>query len=180
MSELWLALPECKYKNYAYELLKDQFIFGIVNKEIQDHLLGEIEETDNSVRALYEARKNESKLALRKLLGIVTPSALSVEAMKKDKNTHTHYSDCKFCGHSHNKGECPAFGKRCNSCGKNHFKSKCTQTWKRSGRTNGRKYDKCGHFGKREKVNCIECDHVSDDDNSIEDLTDQVQSLFNS
>ena len=55
MSELQLALPECKYCNDADELLKDQFIFGIYNKEIQDHLLGEIKETDNSVRALYEA-----------------------------------------------------------------------------------------------------------------------------
>ena len=40
MSELGLALPECKYKNDADELLKDQFIFGIENKEIQGHLLG--------------------------------------------------------------------------------------------------------------------------------------------
>ena len=60
MSELRLGLPECRYRNDADELLKDQFIFGIHNKEIQDHLLGEIKETDNSVRALYEARKIES------------------------------------------------------------------------------------------------------------------------
>ena len=51
MSGLRLALPECKYRNDSDELLKDQFIFGIYNKEIQDHLLGEIKETDNSVRA---------------------------------------------------------------------------------------------------------------------------------
>ena len=30
MSELRLALPECKYRNDADELLKDQFIFGII------------------------------------------------------------------------------------------------------------------------------------------------------
>ena len=29
MSELRLALPECKYRNDADELLKDQFTFGI-------------------------------------------------------------------------------------------------------------------------------------------------------
>ena len=57
MSELRLALPECKYRNDADELLKDQFIFCVYNKEIQDHLLGEIKETDNSVKSLYEARK---------------------------------------------------------------------------------------------------------------------------
>ena len=63
MSELRLALLECRYRNDANELLKDQLIFGVHNKEIQDHLLGEIKETVNSVRALYEARKIESKLA---------------------------------------------------------------------------------------------------------------------
>ena len=31
MSKLRLALPECKYKNDADELLKDQFVFGVFN-----------------------------------------------------------------------------------------------------------------------------------------------------
>ena len=67
MSQLRLSLPECRYRNDSDDLLKDQFIFGLYNKEIQDHLLGEISETDNSVKALYEARKIESKLAQRKM-----------------------------------------------------------------------------------------------------------------
>ena len=83
MSQLRLSLPECKYRNDSDQLLKDQFIFGLYNKEIQDHLLGEISEMDNSVKALYEARKIESKLAQRKMLGIVTPAALSVEAIHR-------------------------------------------------------------------------------------------------
>ena len=62
MSELKLALPECKYRNDADELLKDQFIFGIYNKEIQDYLLDKIKETDNSVKSMYEARKIELKV----------------------------------------------------------------------------------------------------------------------
>ena len=77
-SELRLALLECKYRNDADELLKDQFIFGVYNKEIQDHLLGEIKETDNSVKSLYEARKIESKLAQTKMLGIDNPGLVSV------------------------------------------------------------------------------------------------------
>ena len=95
MSGLRLGLPECKYRNDSDELLNDQFIFGIYNKEIQDHLLGEIKETDNSVRALYEARKIESKLAQRKLLGIANPNNLvSVDELRKKstsfrgKDTH--------------------------------------------------------------------------------------------
>ena len=34
MSQLRLALPKCKFKNDSDNLLKDQFIFGIHNKEI--------------------------------------------------------------------------------------------------------------------------------------------------
>ena len=124
MSQLRLALPECKFKNDSDDLLKDQFIFGIHNKEIQDHLLGEISETDNSVKSLYEARKIESKLEQRKMLGIVSPDHLvDVNAVKKKVKFH---KDCDYCGCSHNKGDCPAFGKMCNKCGKmNHFKKKC-------------------------------------------------------
>lgn len=99
-------MPEYKYKHDSNELLKDQFIFGTENREIQDHLLGEISETDNSVRSLYKARKIESKLAQRKLLGIFSPANLvSVDAVKQ-KGKSKDFTDCKFCGHSHDKGEC--------------------------------------------------------------------------
>ena len=113
-SELRLALAECKYRNDANELLKDQFIFGVYNKEIQDHLLGKINETNNSVKSLYEARKIESKLAQRKMLGIANPGLVSVDEIRnKSANFKgkSQYTDCKYCGHSHSKGECPAFGK---------------------------------------------------------------------
>ena len=198
MSQLRLSLPECKYCNDSDELLKDQFIFGLFNKKIQDHLLEEISEMDNSVKALYEARKIESKLAQRKMLGIVTPSALSVEAIlrnfksksksqSKGFKSNTDYSDCKFCGKSHDRGKCPAYGKVCNNCGrKNHFESKCTSksNSERSGKTKGKFSQKCGKCGHK-KVDCVE--YSQDSDNSdesdseskgIQDLTEQVQSLF--
>ena len=135
------------------------------------------------------------------MLGILTPSALSVEAIKKGfkthshshSNTHTHtdYSDCKFCGKAHNKGESPAYGKVCNRCGqKNHFESKCRSSQgsksssERSGKT---KFShKCDKYGHSKRVDCIEYDHDSDssDDSKeihssrIQDLLEQVQSLF--
>ena len=198
MSQLRLSLPECKYHNDSDELLKDQFIFGLYNKEIQDHLLGEISEMDNSVKALYEARKIESKLAQRKMLGIVTPAALSVEAIHRNfkpkskskshtqSHTHTDYTDCKFCGKSHDKGKCPAYGNVCNNCGhKNHFESKCKSSrGSNSDRPRGSKFSrKCGKCGHK-KVDCIEYSQESDnsesdsDSKGMQDLTEQVQSLF--
>ena len=61
MSELRLAIVECCYPNIVQdELLKNQFIFGLVIKEIQDHLLGEIVAEDSSEKCLLESRKIES------------------------------------------------------------------------------------------------------------------------
>ena len=202
MSQLRLPLPECKYRNDSDELLKDQFIFGLYNKEIQDHLLGEISELENSVKALYEARRIESKLAQRKMLGIVTPAVISVEVIhrgfrnksksksqSKGFKSHTDYTDCKYCGKAHDKGECPAYGKVCNNFGrKNHFETKCQSSSKSKSNSERktksfRKCGKCGH----KKVDCVEYSQESDEsDNSesdsdskvMKDLTDQVQSLF--
>ena len=43
MSELRLTIVECHYPDIVQDkLLKDQFIFGLLIKEIQDHLLREI------------------------------------------------------------------------------------------------------------------------------------------
>ena len=61
------------------------------------------------------------------MLGIVTPDHLvDVNAVKKKKVRF--HKDCKYCGCSHDKEDCPAFGKTCNRCGrKNHFVKKCKQ-----------------------------------------------------
>lgn len=85
MPQIGLALPKCEYKHDSDELLKDQFIFGLQNKKFQDHLLGELSETDNSVRAFYEVCRVESKLEQRKMLGIITPSAVvGIDAVKQN------------------------------------------------------------------------------------------------
>ena len=196
MSQLRLSLLECKYRNDSNELLKDQFIFGLYNKEIQDHLLGEISETDNSVKALYEARKIESKLAQRKMLGIVTPAALSVEAIhrgfrnkskskSKGFKTQTDYTDCKFCGKSHDKGHCPAYGKVCNNCGrKNHLRQNVNlnQSLTQTDQEGLSLLINVASVAIR-KSDCVEYSQEESgesdsDSNGMKDLTEQVQSLF--
>ena len=136
MSELRLAIVECHYPDIVQDkLLKDQFIFCLVVKEIQDHLLGEIVAEDSSEKCLLESRKVESKIEQRKLLGI--KAAISYDSIQTNRGREKFRSksqgrgrssstirNCKYCGKSHNKGNCPAFGKRCQKCGKgNHFKA---------------------------------------------------------
>ena len=84
MSELRLAIVECRYpENVQDELLKDQYIFGLSIKEIQDHLLGEILAEDTPEKCLFESRKVESKIEQQKLLGIKT--SMTYDAVKSHR-----------------------------------------------------------------------------------------------
>ena len=66
------------------ELLKDQFIFGVCIKEVQNHLSGEITPDDTSEKCLLEARKIESKIEQRKLLHIKT--SMTYDAIHSNNN----------------------------------------------------------------------------------------------
>ena len=108
-------------------------------------------------------------------LGIVNPSLVSVNAIRKN----SQYGDkCDYCGHSHKRGKqnCPAYGKICDQYGgKNHFRVMCrssegSKLRKRSDRTSDRK---CKH-----RCNVHEITEDCHDDNGMDDLADQVQSLF--
>ena len=138
MSELRLAIVKCRYpENVQDELLKDQYIFDLTIQEIQDHLLGEIVAEDTPEKCLFESHRVESKIEQCKLLGIKT--SMTYDAIKSHRGRSNfrgkHQSrgrsssmihNCKYCGKTHNKGNCPAYGKKCQKCGHdNHFKSVC-------------------------------------------------------
>ena len=58
MSKLCLSVVGCKYPNAIQEqLLKDQYIFGICIKEIQDHFLGGIKPDDTSDKCFLDLEK---------------------------------------------------------------------------------------------------------------------------
>ena len=79
MSELRLAIFKCRYpENVQDELLKDQYIFGLCVKEIQNHLLGEIVAEDTPEKYQFESCKVESKIEQRKLMGIKTSTSYDV------------------------------------------------------------------------------------------------------
>ena len=85
MSELCLAIVECRYPDIVQdELLKDQYIFGLCIKEIQDHLLGEIVAEDTPEKCLLESCKVESKIEQRKLLGI--KAVISYDSVQTNNN----------------------------------------------------------------------------------------------
>ena len=184
MSELRLAIVECRYPDIVQdELLKDQFIFGLVVKEIQDHLLGEIVAEDTSEKCLLESRKIELKIEQRKLLGI--KAAVSYDSIQTNRSrgkfrsqskgrakSSSSVRNCKYCGKSHSRGNCPAYGKKCQKCGKeNHFKAVC-----KSGNSTRDSRDHSRPRGKKGKMKFHEVNESNE--GSMDDLAEQVQSLF--
>ena len=63
MAELKVLIHECGYEdNMETILLKDQFIFGVTVREIQEHLLNDIDDDHDLNMTLVEARKIESRI----------------------------------------------------------------------------------------------------------------------
>ena len=127
-----MLICECGYdENMQNILLKDQFIFGVTVHEIQEHLLNEIGDDHDINQCLMEARKIESRIAQRKLLGL---KSVQYDAIAKDRGrsektkskdnfrpksrSQSSIRDCKNCGSSHQCRQCSAFGKVCKNCGK--------------------------------------------------------------
>ena len=78
--------------------------------------------------------------------------------------------NCKYCGKSHSRGNCPAYGKKCQKCRKeNHFKSVC-----KSGSSSSRDHSK--PRGKKGKKKFHEVNESGE--GVMDDLAEQVQSLF--
>ena len=95
-------------------LLKDQFIFSVTIREIQEHLLNEIGDDHDLNQCLIEARKIESYIAQRKLLGLKSVQYDSIGNQRsrpkkkfkpKDKRPQSRSQsgnrDCKYCGTNH-------------------------------------------------------------------------------
>ena len=187
MSKLRLAIVECRYPEHVQdELLKDQYIFGLSIKEIQDHLLGEILVEDTPEKCLFESRKIESKIEQRNLLGLKTSRTYDAiqnhrgrqescgKSQSRGRSNSTIWN-CKYCGKTHNKGNCPAYGKKCQKCGcDNHFKAVCKSGSQNEGspkRDHSKQRFKKGKGKKFDEVSKA-------NEGAMDDLTEQVQSLF--
>ena len=181
MSDLRLARLECRYPNQVQDELLEKPIHILVLplKKSKIIYLVKLWQRTHQKKCPLESRKIESKIEKRKLLGIRTP--MTYGSVQRDRNKFHSKSqgrgislssirNCKYCGKCHNKGNSPAFGKK---CGKdNHFKSVC----KSSGT------DKCDssrhrpkYKGKGRKFHDISGES---NDGVTDDLAEQVQFLF--
>ena len=116
-------------------------------------------------------------------VGIANPNLISVDELRKstsfNKSKHTHKSECNFCGRSHARRSCPAYGRECYKCGgKNHFSNMCGSL--RSSNSESKHDSRRPRQANEKKCTRCKCrvHEISKCQNDMDDLSKQVQSLF--
>lgn len=117
----------CGFGGSMNELIRDRIIFGIHNKSLQLKLIKEgnptMEQTIEMCiidEKMYQQSKEIQHGKEKDVDFVKKKSFYYKERENKDRNS------CNFCGTIHQRGKCPAFGKRCSNCKKrNHFAGVC-------------------------------------------------------
>ena len=151
LKDIKTQVNQCAYGDMKDELLRDRIVVGITSESMQEKLL---QTKDLTLQKAIDMCK-ASVVAKTQAAGIKQASAEVEESISKlkidrDNNatSNSNRSDyrnnqnrgrrgnirrqtsqitqCDYCGGSHQRGNCPAWGKTCGKCGKqNHYTSKC-------------------------------------------------------
>ena len=120
----------CEYGAFLDEMHRDGILIGITDNQIRARLLRESRLILQ--KALEICRSSEqANLHLQQM--DLTPETThylkskSKRGMTKQKSEKTALiRNCLFCGTSHNRGKCPAYGVTCTKCHKkNHLAEQC-------------------------------------------------------
>jgi hypothetical protein len=123
----------CGFKELTDDLTCHAFLEGVDDKSLRDKLFmkacsGDLKlDSAVSLAKEFEAAKAHLKEMEKGGDNHVHKLEQSTPA-KANRNLGTLVKDCGFCGGTHSKGRCPAFGKDCKSCGgRNHFARVCNK-----------------------------------------------------
>ena len=128
----------CELGDLRDSLLRDIIICGLYDNKLRERMLREPDLDLQKAIQLGQAAE-DTKQHLEDLSSEMTSSAsvhrLSRNTHSKDDkvsktrfqpNKSTLIKKCKLCGNSHNRGDCPAYGRTCHNCQKrNHFAKFC-------------------------------------------------------
>ena len=120
----------CEYGVPLDEMLRDRIVIGIADNQIWARLLRESKLTLRKALEICRSSK-QANLHLQQVdSGSETTHCVKSrgkQGMTKPKSQTTAFiCNCLFCGTSHNRGRCPAYGATCAKCyKKNHRTEQC-------------------------------------------------------
>ena len=137
LTDLRMSAKRCEFTGHEEAMLRDKLVFGVRNNATRERLLREPNLT--LAKGLEICRATEASRKQAQAMGSSSNSSHETEVNLVRKFRHGSAKDlkkpsqsnfitsCKFCGKSHERGNCPAFGKFCANCGRrNHDVSVCT------------------------------------------------------
>ena len=144
VTELKKRAEECTFASLKDSLITDRIVCGTTDNKLHEHYL---QETDLKLekaillgRAAEESRKHAEELKHASKPAPVDMVGQGAIPKTNKGATPEYFPNCKFCGHGHNRGNCPAYRKLCNDCGApNHFAQCCPKKQRRSNPQQARK-----------------------------------------
>jgi hypothetical protein len=187
LTDLKTLSRTCDFGDKNESLVRDGIVFGIRN----DHLRAKFLKTRGLTlaQAIDQCRADElserqmktmsaaADVAAEKTVHAVYKGGKKPPAQKpQGQHGHGHggINDfCKFCGGSHAKGRCPAWGQKCHNCQKsNHYAKMC---YKKQGAQGGQRSGaRPKQFYRQKKVNAV--DNYDDEEEMFMGSVDQVTS----
>jgi hypothetical protein len=127
-----MSAKRCEFGQQEETMLRDKVVFGIRDMAIKERLLREPELTLKKALDICRAAEASRQQVRAMASAPHTQSATDVNLLRKPRTgsgreMKKHFiSSCRFCGRSHERGNCPAYGKTCTTCnGRNHDSSVC-------------------------------------------------------
>ncbi|XP_030596890.1 uncharacterized protein K02A2.6-like isoform X2 [Archocentrus centrarchus] len=134
LTDLKLKAQTCNFAILRDSMIRDQIVFGVVDKKVRERLLRETELTlEGAIRICQACElsqqhvKTFSEMGATAVSDSVTVGAVSSQSGRRTQPRSDNRSfDCKRCGSKHMPKQCPAYGKTCSLCRrKNHYTRQC-------------------------------------------------------
>ena len=125
LNKLRSLAATCEFGNLKDSLIRDRLVVGVRNNATREKLLEmdnpDLESCVKMCRAIERTQQQ-----LKKMDG--AQAEVHALGRGRHKSGKQEKKACKYCGSTHEKGKCPAYGKKCSNCDKwHHFSSVCKQ-----------------------------------------------------
>ena len=131
ITDLKLLSLDCEYGGLRDEMIRDRIVVGVYSEEVKEKLLQEANLTlDKSVEIIKVVEGSK-----RHIKSMANGTESSIDAVRKSAHKGvkqkvtkqaSNSKQCGRCGEKHEKGQCPAYGKKCLKCNKrNHYAKMC-------------------------------------------------------
>ena len=121
---MYTASEDCEFGALKWERIRDQFIAGLRDERLAEKLehLYMSNSGDFTLDRVIEYTRTYCNIQEKEQESY---ECVDVISQNKTMRAKTERS-CGYCGMTHSRGSCPAYGKRYNKCGKmNHFSIVC-------------------------------------------------------